>query len=185
LKVPPAASAGGLLFLQGAATVLHFKHIRFLPPIILMTDIKEKLHALCVAYVQTRMQAAEQAIAGAQQSANNDTKSSAGDKYETGREMAQQETNRNLGQLNEANKLMVALNRISTKNTPAKAEPGSLVLTNNGNFYISISAGNLLLNGQNYFAVSPVSPIGLKLTGRLSGDEFILNGKTYQISAVL
>jgi len=150
-----------------------------------MSDIKEQLHALCVAYVQNRMHAAEQAIAGAQQSANDDTKSSAGDKYETGREMAQQETNRNLGQLNEANKLMVALNRISTKNTSAKAGAGSLVITNNGNFYIAISAGNLVLNGQNYFAVSPVSPIGLKLTSRLSGDEFILNGKTYQISAVL
>ncbi|TSD63754.1 3-oxoacyl-ACP synthase [Inquilinus sp. KBS0705] len=150
-----------------------------------MNNIKEELHALCVSYVQNRMHAAEQAIAGAQQSANDDTKSSAGDKYETGREMAQQETNRNLAQLNEANKLMVALNQISTKNNSKKADTGSVVITNNGNFYIAISAGSLVLNGQNYFAVSSASPIGIKLTGTLSGDEFVLNGKTYQILDIL
>ncbi|MEO7212092.1 3-oxoacyl-ACP synthase [Mucilaginibacter sp.] len=149
-----------------------------------MSDIKEKLHALCVAYVKGRMQAAEQAIAEAQQAANNDTKSSAGDKYETGREMAQQETNRNLAQLNEANKLMVALNQVSFKGTASIADTGSLVTTNNGDFYIAISAGNLLLDGKNYFAVSPASPIGLKLKGKTEGQEFNLNGKSYSISSV-
>jgi predicted transcriptional regulator len=92
-----------------------------------MSDIKAKLHALCVAYVQSRMQAAEQAIAEAQQSQNDDTKSSAGDKYETGREMAQQETNRNLAQLNEANKLMVALNQISYNGESKKQKPAVLL----------------------------------------------------------
>ncbi len=149
-----------------------------------MSDIKEKLHALCVAYVKGRMQAAEEAIAEAQQAANNDTKSSAGDKYETGREMAQQETNRNLAQLNEANKLMVALNQVSFKGTSAIADTGSLVTTNNGDFYIAISAGNLLLDGKNYFAVSPASPIGFKLKGKGEGEEFILNSKSYLIKSV-
>ena len=149
-----------------------------------MSDIKEKLHALCVAYVKGRMQAAEEAIAEAQQAANNDTKSSAGDKYETGREMAQQETNRNLAQLNEANKLMVALNQVSFKGTSPIADTGSLVTTNNGDFYIAISAGNLLLDGKNYFAVSPASPIGFKLKGKGEGEEFILNSKSYLIKSV-
>ncbi|MBD1393930.1 3-oxoacyl-ACP synthase [Mucilaginibacter glaciei] len=149
-----------------------------------MSEIKEKLYNLCVAYVQSRMKASEQAIAEAQQSANDDTKSSAGDKYETGREMAQQETNRNLAQLNEANKLMVALNQIGTKSNSQKAEAGSLVITNNGNFYLSISAGVLQLDGQHYFAVSPASPIGLKMKGISAGDEFILNGKNYLIQSI-
>ncbi|OOQ58955.1 3-oxoacyl-ACP synthase [Mucilaginibacter pedocola] len=149
-----------------------------------MNDIKEQLHALCVAYVKGRMQAAEQAIAEAQEAANNDTKSSAGDKYETGREMAQQETNRNLAQLNEANKLMVALNQIPMKGNAATADAGSLVITNNGSFYIAISAGALAFDGKNYFAVSPASPIGLKLKGKKMGEEFNLNGKNYLISEI-
>ncbi|RYU86212.1 3-oxoacyl-ACP synthase [Mucilaginibacter terrigena] len=150
-----------------------------------MSDIKAKLHALCVTYVKTRMHAAEQAIAEARQAQNDDTKSSAGDKYETGREMAQQETNRNLTQLNEANKLMVALNQVSFNGTSSKAETGSVILTNNGNFYLAISAGTLTLDGKNYFAVSPASPIGFKLKDKRPGDEFILNEKTYQIQSIL
>lgn len=146
-----------------------------------MSDLKEKLHTLCIAYVQGRMQASEQAIAEAQQAVNDDTKSSAGDKYETGREMMQQETNRNLAQLNEANKLMVALNLVGFKSTSAKIETGSVVKTNNGDFYVAISAGTLQLEGESYFAISPASPIGLKLKGLQAGDSFILNGKNYQI----
>ena len=150
-----------------------------------MSETKEALHALCAAYIKGRMQEAEQAIAEAQQAANNDTKSSAGDKYETGREMAQQETNRNLAQLNEANKLMVALNQVGVKNTSSTADTGSLVTTNKGDFYIAVSAGSLSLDGKSYFAVSPFSPIGLKLKGKRAGEEFHLNGKTYLISSVL
>lgn len=149
-----------------------------------MSDLKAKLHALCVAYIQTRMQAAELAIAEAQQAQNDDTKSSAGDKYETGREMAQQETNRNLAQLNEANKLMVALNQIPVNNPSVKTENGSVILTNNGNFYLAISAGALVLDGKTYIAVSPASPIGFKMKDKKAGEEFILNEKTYLIQRV-
>lgn len=150
-----------------------------------MSEIKKQLHQLCINYVQQRMDAAQQAINEAQQASNDDTKSSAGDKYETGREMAQQETNRNLAQLNEANKLMVALNQLGTNVQSDIAVPGSLVITDNGLFYLSISAGTLTLDGKQYFAVSPASPIGVKLKGVKTGDNFVLNGKTYKIEEVL
>ncbi len=150
-----------------------------------MSTLKEQLHQQCVNYVKQRMDDAQQAIAEAQQAANNDTKSSAGDKYETGREMAQQETNRNLIQLNEANKLMVALNRISTGSKPATAEAGSVVKTNQGNFYLSISAGNINIDGETYIAISTASPVGLKLKGTQAGDSFTFNGKTYSVIEVL
>ena len=70
-----------------------------------MIELKKELYKQCLDYVQQRMQAAEQAIEAAQKASNDDTKSSAGDKYETGRAMMQQETARNLVQLNETNKL--------------------------------------------------------------------------------
>jgi hypothetical protein len=149
-----------------------------------MSDIKEQLYQLCIAQVQARMDAAGHAITEAQQASNDDTKSSAGDKYETGREMMQQETNRNLAQLNEANKLLVALNQLNYKTIQDAADAGSLVMTDNGNFFISISAGALVLNGENYFAISPASPIGVKLKGVKSGGSINLNGKNYQILSV-
>jgi len=149
-----------------------------------MNDLKKKLHSLCVDYVQNRIDAATYAINAAQQAANEETKSSAGDKYETGRAMMQQETGRNMIQLNEAKKLMVALDQISYNSTHITSETGSLVATNDGKFYIAISAGTLTVDGETFFAVSPASPIGLKLKGLKSGDGFSLNNKVYEVKSV-
>ena len=149
-----------------------------------MPGIKQQLHDQCIAYVQTRMAAAEHAFKDAEKASNDDTKSSAGDKYETGRAMMQQEKDRNTIQLNEANKLMVALNLISTKGTSSIAENGSLIITNNGKFYLAISAGTLIIDNESYFALSAASPIGMKLKGLKAGDEFVLNGKGYKVLEV-
>lgn len=149
-----------------------------------MNNIKKELYELCIKYAKERIDNAQQAIAAAQEAAEEETKSSAGDKYETGREMAQQEGDRNRAQLNEANKLLLALNQINIKGNDPVAGPGSLVETNNGHFYLAISAGTLNLDGKSYYAISPSSPIGLKLKGAKSGDEFGLNGKTYKVNAV-
>lgn len=150
-----------------------------------MSQLKEILYQQCLDYVQQRMDAAELGIKEAQQASKDDTKSSAGDKYETGREMAQQETNRNMAQLTEANKLKIALNLITTQPTTKQVENGSVVITNNGNFYIAISAGTLLADGKSYFAISPASPIGFKMKGLKVDGLFDLNGKAYKIDSIL
>ncbi|RZA01879.1 MAG: 3-oxoacyl-ACP synthase [Sphingobacteriaceae bacterium] len=148
-------------------------------------SLKEELYKQCLQYVQSRMDAAQQGIDEAQQASQDDTKSSAGDKYETSREMMQQETDRNMAQLNEANKLKVALNAINPTAIHTTIDTGSVVKTNNGNFYLAISAGTLSVNGDSYFAISPASPIGLKLKGLKVGDRFDLNGKGYVIEGIL
>src|ERR1700712_5011100 len=98
-----------------------------------MNDLKRELYNQCLNYVQMRIDAAQQAINEAQKASTDDTKSSAGDKYETGREMMQQETDRNMAQLNEANKLKVALTQLSDSGKSNIVETGSAVLTDNGN----------------------------------------------------
>jgi hypothetical protein len=150
-----------------------------------MIDLKKELYQQCLVYVQNRLEAARQALDDTQAAANDETKSSAGDKYETAREMMQQETDRNLAQLNEANKLKVALSAIKTGGTSETAEPGSLVFTDNGDFYLAISAGTITVNNRAFYAVSAVSPIGLKLKGLKSGNKFTLNEKSYLIKRVI
>ena len=149
-----------------------------------MSDLKKELYNLCIAYVRNRIDEAKQAVELIEQSAKEETKSSAGDKYETSREMMQQETDRSMAQLNEAKKLMVALSQVTNTNINTTAGAGSLVATNNGKFYIAISAGTLNFNGETFFAVSPASPIGLKLKGLKPGDEFTLNNKLYQVKEI-
>lgn len=149
-----------------------------------MQHIKQQLYNLCEEYIEKRIEAARSAIDEARNAANNDTKSSAGDKYETGREMMQQETNRNMAQLAEAVKLKTALARINIAAARGAAANGSLVITDNGNFFIAIGAGAFTIDNQTYFTVSSSSPIGLKLMGLSKGKFFNQNDKIYRIKEV-
>lgn len=147
-------------------------------------SVKIKLYELCVAFVEQRIASSQKAIEHAQLAANEETKSSAGDKYETGRAMMQLEIEKQSVQLAEAMKLKHVLSQINPEKTTETIQSGSLVSTDQGNFYISISAGKLDLEGMTYFAVSPVSPIGALLIGKKSGDAILLNGKTFTIRKI-
>ncbi|MFB9843619.1 3-oxoacyl-ACP synthase [Mucilaginibacter ginsenosidivorans] len=150
----------------------------------MMKNLKEQLYKMCIDYVQAKINEAKQGIDDAQYAAAEESKSSAGDKYETAREMMQQETDRYQLQLNEANKLMVALSKVNYNSEYTSADAGSVVTTNNGNFFVAISAGSFTVAGLAFFVVSPQSPIGIKLAGKKAGDAFELNGRAYQIQQV-
>ncbi|GAB4031666.1 3-oxoacyl-ACP synthase [Spirosoma jeollabukense] len=146
---------------------------------------KEALLALCQHYVQQRIDTAKEAMQAAQESANSESKSSAGDKYETGRAMAQLERDRHAQLLAEAIKLSQELSRQTIDKKYDSIQPGSLVVTNRGVFFISISAGKLTLNGKDYFAVSAASPIATVLASKKIGDAATFNNLTYQILEVV
>ena len=69
-------------------------------------------------------------------SQSDDTKSSAGDKFETGREMMQAELNKNESQLSKTRMLIRELEKIDMDKKCAIAEFGSLVRTYKGNYFI-------------------------------------------------
>ncbi|MCJ0743024.1 GreA/GreB family elongation factor [Pedobacter montanisoli] len=150
-----------------------------------MQKIKEELYQLCTGFINERIQNAEEALKQAQQASTDDTKSSAGDKYETGREMAQQDINRNMQLLADAQQQKALLLALNTNATPDVIKNGTLVLTNNGNFYLSISAGQFTVKGVSYFALSPVAPLGKLLMGKRKGDDFTFNQRNYQIKELI
>ncbi|GAB4055713.1 3-oxoacyl-ACP synthase [Spirosoma litoris] len=147
-------------------------------------QIKAALFAQCEVYVQLRVSTAKQAMEAAQEAANSESKSSAGDKYETGRAMAQLERDRNAQLLAEAQKVERDLKQINIDKSYTIGQPGSLIMTSRGKFFISIGAGKLTLDGTDYFAVSAASPIGIALSGRKAGDSVVFNKMTYQILEV-
>lgn len=153
--------------------------------IVVMQDIKEKLYQLCLSFIAQRIQTAETALEQAREASNDDTKSSAGDKFETTREMMQQDISRNKRLLMDAQQNLQLLNSI--KDTPLndKVRNGNLVYTSEGIFYLSISAGQLKLEGETIFAVSAASPIGNLLIGKEKGASFDFNGKHYLIKEIL
>jgi len=147
--------------------------------------IKKKLYDHCVEYVSSRLNNIRSAIRSAQESANDDSKSSAGDKHETGRAMAQLEQEKLSFQLAETQKTQQQLNQINPSNSSGIIRAGSVVITNNGNYYISISAGKITVNDQLYFAVSPASPIGTALIEANNTQAgFVFNNQHFSIKKV-
>lgn len=146
--------------------------------------MKHQLYQLCLAFIEKRIATATEALLQAQEASNDDTKSSAGDKFETGREMAQQDINRNKQLLADAQQQKAVLLSLADVTETTKVRSGSLVITNNGSFYISISAGQLQLEGKTHFAISAASPIGKLLIGKEVGEKFDFNGKNYLIKEI-
>jgi transcription elongation GreA/GreB family factor len=147
-------------------------------------SIKNDLYAQCLSYVQERVRTATEAMQSAQESANSESKSSAGDKYETGRAMAQLERDRHAQLLADANRMLADLEKINPTITDVVV-PGSLVYTSRGAFFLAISAGKLTHDGADYFAVSVASPIGALLMGKKVGETVVFNKMGYDILTVI
>jgi transcription elongation GreA/GreB family factor len=142
---------------------------------------KQELYNLCQDYIDKRIHAAREAITDAQQSANAETKSSSGDKYETGRAMMQLEIEKNTHQLSESLKLKNALDQIRIDNPSQSVQPGSLVATDREEFFIAISLGKVTLHDRTYLVISSASPLGKNLLGLRVGDAMTFKDHTYVI----
>ena len=146
---------------------------------------KTTFYLACQALLEQRIAASRTAMAAAQESSNSETKSSAGDKYETGRAMAQQERDRHAAQLHEAQLLLTALQKINPELTTDTVRLGALASTSLGLFYLSVSAGRLATaDGQDFMAMSLAAPLAVALNGRRAGEEIVFNGKPVRVLAV-
>ncbi|GAA0885389.1 hypothetical protein GCM10009120_39880 [Sphingobacterium siyangense subsp. cladoniae] len=149
-------------------------------------DIKGEILDMALKRTHERITMIESALETARDSSNDDTKSSAGDKYETSREMIQQDINRYQKQLLEANKDLQQL--ISIESLPndvtVVARLGTLVQTNVGLYLIATSIGAVKIGTHNIFVISPASPIGQLLIGKKIGDSFVFNNVNQKVIAI-
>lgn len=148
-------------------------------------QLKQLLYELCKIYIADGMAAASQAIANAREAADDDTKSSAGDKFETAREMMQQEIDLNTGHLNELQKLKAVLDQLDPAHHGDVIQPGSVVHTSQGNYFIAISVGKLVANDDRYYAISASTPLAMRLMGHKTGDTVHFNNKEFSIKEIL
>lgn len=146
-----------------------------------MNTIKTDLYNYCLSTIESKLNTINSVFDSAQASANNETKSTAGDKHDTARAMAHLESEKNAKQLVEINKLKRVLPYLKDFKISNMAELGSLVITNEGNYYLSISLGKFTLNSNDYLLISPVTPIGKLLIGKSVGDIVSFNNKSIEI----
>ena len=150
-----------------------------------MTNLKEALFQQCVAHVNTRLQTIQTIISSHQKALSSETKSSAGDKHETGRAMLQLEMEKAGQQLAAVQQMQQTLAKINSSKPSTKIALGSVIKTSSAYYFLSISAGKLKDKETEYFAISPSSPIGKLLVGKKAEDTFTWNGKEITIESVL
>lgn len=146
--------------------------------------IKKELYNLCKEYVNRRLQTVEDIISSNQKALQSETKSSAGDKHETGRAMMQLEMEKAGQQLAGITQMEEVLARIDVEKPSKVARLGSLISTDKANYFLSISAGKLTACGKDYFAISIVSPIGKLLLGKQENDIIEFNSNNFKIVEV-
>ena len=149
-----------------------------------LASVKKELFTHCNTWVSQKIAVAKQAMDQAQQAANEETKSSAGDKFETGRAMMQLEKEKYARQLAVALDLRTALSRINVEKTYHSVQPGCLVETTGGRYFIAISVGKIALDELEYFAISAASPIGAVLLNQKKGAEVQFRERKIRILAV-
>lgn len=148
-------------------------------------NVKEKLYLACNDFLYERHKVVINRIQSIQESLNSETKSSAGDKHETGRAMLQLEREKAGNQLLAIEQQQKVLKRISVQNSTDVVRLGSVVETDKKKFYLAISVGQLVVENQTYYGVAAASPIGKLLIGKRVGDEITFNNITYSIKNVL
>lgn len=117
------------------------------------------------------------------ESLHQETKSTAGDKYETARAMLHIEQE-NLQQQMAVLKSQQAALDYESAAAPGRAGPGSLVTTDKGVFFISASLGKASIAGHTVYALSPQSPLGQKLLQHGIGDTIVQQQTAYTITGI-
>ncbi len=147
-------------------------------------QIKQQLHAHCVAYADARIATARVAMETAQAAANAEEKSSAGDKYETTRAMMQIERDKAAEQLEEGLKLKRVVESIVPQVNSTRIGLGSLVLTDSVHFYIAISAGKVEVGDKSFLTISAQAPTALTLLKLKQGDTFLFNKQKLSVLGI-
>ena len=102
-------------------------------------------------------------------SRNSDTKSSAGDKFETSREMAQIEIHKIESEILKTQQFIYDLFSKVTQ----------FIITDKGAFLISIPFGKLILNDEKIFCISKNAPITKHLINTKKKNSFLYNNIKY------
>ncbi len=140
-------------------------------------SLKLQIHKHCRELVAERLRAYQHALDELIASTANETKSTAGDKYETGRAMLHIEQDNIRRQMSEALAQKAVLDAIDPTQCRESAGPGSLIRTPDALYFLSTALGRMTVEGQPVIALSVQSPLGAAMTGRRSGEEFVFNGR--------
>jgi len=146
---------------------------------------KEGLLMFCTSFAEQRVSRISNTITDLNKALQSETKSSAGDKHETGRAMTQLEIEKAGAQLADAEKMLKAAKGVRLDASSNLVGIGNLVKTSMANYFIAISAGVYKENEALVYCISQATPIGQLLKGKKVGESISFNGNKILIEEIL
>ena len=147
--------------------------------------IQEKLLAHFKDHIKQSLRTLEERKNEISLALESENKSSAGDKHETGRAMIQLEREKLGEQIRKTEKNYEVLNQLKRYKGNGIIRSGSIVRTDNSNYYIAASIPPVSFESNLFYYISAESPIGVLLLTKKVGDTFTINGKTSRIKEVI
>lgn len=144
---------------------------------------KKALKAHCMQLLHTKVGELKRTLADFQDSANSETKSTAGDKFDTSRSMMQLEVDKIYNQIKISNDELVKLSNIPT-DTCLSVRMGAIVQTDKNVLYLSIGLGQVMYKEERLFCLSANAPIAQKIMGLKVGDSYEMNGNIFVIKEI-
>jgi hypothetical protein len=126
--------------------------------------------------INERITTAKRRIDDAQESANQEEKSSAGDKYETGRAMGHLEKELHSRQLSENLKELALLQDINTGVLYTAAASGAFIACPPSFFFLAAGLGKQTVDGKTILFLSPFAPLAKLILHKKTGDTFLFKG---------
>ena len=139
--------------------------------------MKEEVCQSVLEILEQKIKTVKKSVSSIQEARNNETKSTAGDKYETGRAMMQAELEKQTLILRQYQNQRVDILKVKNTKSSEEVDFGSLVITNQGNYLIAIGIGKI----DKTFVISLASPLGSAFRGLKSGDKVVFQNKEYRI----
>lgn len=149
-----------------------------------MQQLKQSIYNHCLALVEEHVSRLQKQLDDLKESMDSETKSTVGDKYETGRAMLQIEQDNVRRQLSEAMQQKAGLQVLDITHSHSYISPGAVVKTSKGFLFIATGLGKIIVDDTTVFVLSPASPLGQKIEGLKKGDTTEVNGATYVIEDV-
>ena len=145
--------------------------------------LKQHLLTECLRIQNSQIQTAKNAMDEAQESAN-EHQGALEDKFESFREACQIQRDMFAKQLDEAIISLSVLRRIVATKENKSVMLGSVIITNLEKFFISVSLGEITVDGQKFFAISAMSPLYKAMVNKKEGEAFTFRDKNYKIESI-
>ena len=148
-------------------------------------ELKSSIHRCCLDLLADKLTRIKQDLEALHTAIQQDQKSSMGDKYETGPALLHQQRQQLLQQERQLASHHQALQQLTPHANQKSVEPGCLISTNHGLFYVSIGLGRVVCKEQEVWAISLQSPLGKSLHQRKAGDEVNFQGRSYNLKQLV